>query len=92
MLQTVYQPNRMANLPVVNPRNIPAPPTPWEKVLLRFNRSQKEMASLMGRDPSRISRAINERGIIHHNHQVLLLKLAKRLHVDLRPTDLLPEV
>jgi hypothetical protein len=92
MLQTKNQMHRLVTLPVVNPRHIPEPPTPWEKVLSRFNRSQKEMASLMGRDPSRISRAINERGIIHHNHQVLLIKLAKRLHVDLRPTDLLPEV
>jgi hypothetical protein len=81
------------NLPVVNPGHIPAPPTPWEKVLSRFGRSQKEMALLMGRDPAVICQAKrNNAGNINHNHQVLLLKLAKRLHVDLRPTDLLPEV
>jgi transcriptional regulator with XRE-family HTH domain len=67
--------------------------TPWQRAFAKFGMTQAELAREMGRDRSKLSKAINEDdGLISALDQVKLLKVAKRCGVDLRPEDLVPQV
>jgi hypothetical protein len=66
--------------------------TPWQKVYERFGLTGRQLAIAIGRDRSKITRALkSEAGLISGKDQVLLLEAAKRLNVALTSADLLPD-
>lgn len=66
--------------------------TPWQKVYAKFGMSGNQLARNLGRHRSKISRALrDDKGLIDGTDQELLIEAAKRLGVDLKPEDMLPE-
>lgn len=63
--------------------------TPWQKILAKFGMTQSQIAKELGWHRSLISRRMKS-GLIDGADQVVLLILAKRLKVELKPEDLLP--
>jgi hypothetical protein len=64
--------------------------TPWQKVHAKFGISSSKLADEIGRHRSKISRALqDDQGLINGKDQVLLLAAAKRLNVELEPSDLM---
>ncbi len=67
--------------------------TPWQKAFSAFGMSQRALGKKLGRDGAKINRAIHdEEGLINGEDQRRLLELAKALSVDLKPSDLVPQV
>lgn len=66
--------------------------TPWQRVYDRFAiASQAEFARLLGRDRSKICRALNDpEGLINGRDQKLILDLARRENVEIDPADMMP--
>lgn len=66
--------------------------TPWQKAYAKFGLNRSALAREMGRDRSKISRHIrDEKGLISGPDQERLFAIAKRLGVDLKPEDVVPE-
>lgn len=66
--------------------------TPWQKVHAKLGIKPVELARLMGRHRSKISRNLrDERGLISGRDQVVLLDIARDLEVELSLEDLTPE-
>lgn len=64
--------------------------TPWQKVHAKFGMTASKLASEIGRNRSKITRALqDEAGLINGKDQVLLMEAAKRLNIDLQPADLM---
>lgn len=65
--------------------------TPWQRVYAKFGKPQSEFARLINRHKSKISRALrDDKGLINGPDQVLLIKVAQQLNIDLKPDDLVP--
>lgn len=65
--------------------------TPWQRVFAKFGMPQTQLASLIGRHRSKVSRALSdERGLINGRDQEALLDAAKETGVQLTPADLTP--
>lgn len=67
--------------------------TPWQKVYAKFGMSQSEFARVIGRDRSKISRALRDpSGLISGQDQRLILKAARECNVSVAPEDMIPVV
>ncbi len=65
--------------------------TPWQKVHEKFGLRPAELARLLGRHRSKLSRALaSDTGLIAGRDQVALQALALEKGVDLTPGDLTP--
>jgi len=70
---------------------IPEKSTPWQRVYSKFDLKPSELARLLNRHRSKITRALkDDAGLISGKDQAALLKLAREREVDLRPSDMLP--
>jgi len=68
------------------------PQTPWQKVFSRFDRPASQLADLLGRHRSKVSRHIRDpKGLISGRDQELIMDAARRAGVKVRPTDMVPE-
>lgn len=66
--------------------------TPWQKVREKFGLNPSQLAKVLGRHRSKLSRALrDERGLINGNDQELILEVAKRLSINITSDDLTPE-
>lgn len=66
--------------------------TPWQKVREKFGLNPSQLAKVLGRHRSKLSRALrDERGLINGNDQELILDVAKRLSINITSDDLTPE-
>lgn len=66
--------------------------TPWQKVHAKFGLNPAQLAKVLGRHRSKLSRALrDEKGLINGNDQELILKAASRLSVNITSDDLTPE-
>ncbi|MFS8147972.1 hypothetical protein [Rhizobium sp. BR 249] len=66
--------------------------TPWRKVHEKIGLSPAELARVMGRHRSKISRALgNSEGLISGRDQLLLMKAARERGIELSADDMLPE-
>lgn len=67
--------------------------TPWQTVHQKFGLKPAQLAKLIGRHRSKITRALkSEKGLISGRDQELILNAAKQHDVDITPRDLTPEV
>lgn len=65
--------------------------TPWRKVYFKFGVSQSELARLIGRHRSKISRAIrDDNGLISGRDQQAIMQAARQMNVSISPDDLTP--
>jgi hypothetical protein len=67
--------------------------TPWRKVFERFGaESQSEFARMIGRNRSKVSRALadDSDGLISGRDQKHLMAVAEKHGIKLEPSDLLP--
>lgn len=66
--------------------------TPWQKVRNKFGLNPSQLAKVLGRHRSKLSRALrDEKGLINGNDQELILEVAERLSINITPDDLTPE-
>lgn len=66
--------------------------TPWQKVRSKFDLNASQLAKVLGRHRSKLSRALrDEKGLISGNDQELILKVASEHDVNITPDDLTPE-
>ena len=67
--------------------------TPWRRVFHKFKMNQSQFAKALGKDRSKISRALaDEKGLINGRDQELIIKAAKANKVALPPDYLVPAV
>lgn len=65
--------------------------TPWRRVFSRFGLNQSALARAIGKDRSKISRALrDDKGLINGRDQELILKAARKLKVEISPRDMTP--
>jgi hypothetical protein len=65
--------------------------TPWQKVAAKFGMRPTNLADLIGRHRSKISRALrDEKGLINGRDQELILDAARRAGVSISSSDLTP--
>lgn len=65
--------------------------TPWQTVHQKFGLKPAQLAKLIGRHRSKITRALqDEKGLISGRDQELLLLAAKKQGVSITPKDLTP--
>lgn len=65
--------------------------TPWQRVHKKFGLTSAGLARLIGRDRSKVSRALkDEKGLISGRDQELIISAAKQVGADVRPEDMLP--
>lgn len=66
--------------------------TPWQKVRAKFGLNPTQLAKVLGRHRSKLSRALrDEKGLINGRDQELILKVASDLQINITPDDLTPE-
>lgn len=66
--------------------------TPWQKVRSKFDLNASQLAKVLGRHRSKLSRALrNEKGLISGSDQELILKAASEHNVNITSDDLTPE-
>lgn len=65
--------------------------TPWQKVLDKFGMKPAQLAAVIGRHRSKVSRAVRDpKGLISGRDQELILDAARRCGVNVTPDDLTP--
>ncbi|MER9628402.1 helix-turn-helix domain-containing protein [Mesorhizobium sp. M0296] len=67
--------------------------TPWQKVHAKFGMSPAQLARVLKRHRSKISRALrDEKGLISGKDQELIIEVASAYGIPLTSDDLTPEV
>lgn len=67
------------------------PKTPWQKVFAKLGIQQREVALIVGKNPSNVSRALSsDTGIIAGVDQIKLVKWAKEHGISLNLDDFQP--
>jgi IS30 family transposase len=67
--------------------------TPWQKVHGKFGVNAAQLAKMLGRHRSKVSREIkNKKGLINGRDQELILAAAQAHGVNITPDDLTPDL
>lgn len=67
------------------------PKTPWQKVFAKLGIQQRDVAEIVGKNPSNVSRALSsETGIIAGVDQIRLVRWAKANGIELTLEDFQP--